>query len=275
MFETGYIRLEDFAIVKINWRPKAENIAEAIAEANVLPKSVVFLDDNPVERAAVKAAFPQVRTIETSHLRWGRVLGWSAELQVAQISQESARRTELIQAQVERQRVRAALTREDFLASLNLSVAVYPLHAVTDERFARSFELLNKTNQFNSTGVRWSEADAVAYFEQGGVWWTFEVADRFTRYGLVGVVCVSVAHVSQFVMSCRVAGLDVELAALAIVLERCAAAGTQFDAVVRATDSNAVSRDLFKRIGWSESDGRWRGRAPTAMPPHVTVLQAP
>jgi FkbH-like protein len=273
MFDEGQLRLEDFAIVKINWRPKAENIAEAMAEANVLPKSVVFLDDNPVERAAVRAAFPEIRALETSQYRWGRVLGWSPELQVAEISGESARKTELIQAQVERQRERATLSREDFLASLNLRIAVHSLCAVTDSRFARSFELINKTNQFNTTGVRWLERDAATYFEQGGVWWTFEVADRFTSYGLVGVVCVKGPRVDQFVMSCRVAGLDAEVAALSVILGRAAPAGTQFEGFVKETKNNAVSRDVFLRLGWSEAEGGWRGPAPGILPAHVSLVE--
>src|SRR5207248_10190921 len=48
------IRLEDFAVRRINWQPKAENVEEILAQVNLLPKSVVYIDDNPVERAAIK-----------------------------------------------------------------------------------------------------------------------------------------------------------------------------------------------------------------------------
>jgi len=272
MFDDGHLHLEDFAIIKINRRPKPENIAEALAEANILPKSVVFLDDNPVERAAVKAAFPDIRVIEASHYRWSRVLGWSAELQVAQITTESAKRTEMIQAQAERQQALAAMSRDKFLASLNLRIAVHAVTAVSDARYTRAFELMNKTNQFNTTGVRWLERDAVKYFKRGGVWWTFDAIDRFTSYGLIGVVCVKNAQVTQFVMSCRVAGLDAELAAFSVILGRCASAGAQFEGSVQETKNNAVSRDIFQRLGWSFSDGRWRGPPAAAMPNHVTVV---
>lgn len=274
IYDEGHIRIEDFGIVKINWRPKAENIAEAIAEANILPKNVVFLDDNPVERAAVKAAFPEIRVIAASHLRWGRILGWSPELQVAEISNESARRTEMIQAQVERQRARTTLSREEFLTSLELRIAVNPVRSVTDSRFARAFELINKTNQFNTTGVRWSDRDAATYLEGGGVWWTFEITDRFTSYGLVGVVCIRQLQVDQFVMSCRVAGLDAELAAFSVILQQSAAPGTQFEGIIRPNENNAVSRDIFERLGWQEIGGVWRGGAPATQPVHVKVLKA-
>jgi FkbH-like protein len=273
IFPADWIELEDFAIVKINWRPKAENVAEAMAEANILAKNVAFLDDNPVERAAVKAAFPDIRTIETTHYLWGRVLGWSPELQVANITEESSRRTEMIQAQVKREHARTALSREEFLASLDLRIAVNPVRATTDHRFPRAFELINKTNQFNTTGVRWSESNARDYFKAGGSWWTFEVADRYTHYGLVGVVCITADRVDQFVMSCRVFGLDVELAAFKIILDECAAPGTKFEGAVLSTENNAMARDIFQRIGWDEADGYWRGDAPPVRAPHVAVLQ--
>jgi FkbH-like protein len=273
MYGEQHFRIEDFAIVKINRRAKSDNIAEAIAEANVLPSSVVFLDDNPVERAEVRAAFPEIRTIETSHFRWGRVLGWSPELQVASLSSESSRRTAMIQAQVERQKGMASLTREEFLGSLNLRIAIHPVRDVHDSRFARAFELINKTNQFNTTGVRWLEADAIKYLAAGGIWWTFEAADRYTPYGLIGVICIKGTEVTQFVMSCRVAGLEAELAAFSVVLSHAKAAGDQFEGFVQETKNNAVSRDIFQRLGWRLVDGRWVGKPFAAMPFHVTLHQ--
>jgi hypothetical protein len=75
-------------------------------------------------------------------------------------------------------------------------------------------------------------------------------------------------------MSCRVAGLDVELAVLAVTLQRCALTGIVFEATVLQTESNAVSRDIFQRIGWTGLDGRWRGGAPTTLPPHITLVEA-
>ena len=269
----GWLRLEDFAIVKINWRPKAENIAEAISEANVLPGSVVFLDDNPTERASVLAAFPEIRAIASSHYEWRRVLGWSAELQTPTISDETSRRTDLIQSQVDRERVRARLGRDEFLASLGLEIAVNPVRARSDQRFARAFELINKTNQFNTTGMRWSDADAGDYLASGGVWWTFEAADRFSRYGLIGVICIRGERIDQFVMSCRVAGLDVELAAFTVILDRAAARGILYDGIIKETASNAISRDIFQRLGWSESDGLWRGAAPAILAPHIVLRE--
>src|SRR5207237_6903915 len=93
------VRLEDFAVRKINWQPKADNVEAILAEVNLLPKSVVFIDDNPVERAGIEAAFPEMRVLGPNPYLWRRILLWSPETQVATITAESAARTAMVQQQ--------------------------------------------------------------------------------------------------------------------------------------------------------------------------------
>jgi FkbH-like protein len=142
--------------------------------------------------------------------------------------------------------------------------------------FARAFELINKTNQFNTTGKRWTQEAVRAAFAEGMVLHAFEVEDRFSRYGLVGVVIAGSGRIAQMVMSCRVFGLDVELAALAEVLRRLRAAGAgTVTARVVETDANLPCRDLFARCGFvAGADGVWTSGpadAP-AVPGHVKVV---
>ncbi len=85
------LKLDDFAILKVSWNSKAIGIREAIEEAGLLPRNVVFLDDNPTERAAVSDAFADRRVIGSSHYYWKRILMWSAETQGAAITAESSR----------------------------------------------------------------------------------------------------------------------------------------------------------------------------------------
>lgn len=254
----GRLALSDFAIRKINWSPKVESIAEAIREANVMPNSVVFLDDNPVERASVKAAFPDIRVIEAPHTYWRRILLWSSELDVPLITEESERRTEMIQAQIEREQVRTALSREDFLAGLELHVTLFEVDNTTNKDFNRTLELINKTNQFNTTGVRWVSGDCTRYFSTGGTWWAFRVTDRFTDYGLVGVLALRDGVIDQYVMSCRVLGLDVELAVLSELQNRMTA-HFPLKAVLRETAANNPCRDLYARAGWQIEGDTWIG----------------
>ena len=70
----GRFSFDDFAVSKINWLPKAHNIEEILSEVNLLPHNALFVDDNPVERAAVQAAFPEIRAIGSSPYTWRRIL---------------------------------------------------------------------------------------------------------------------------------------------------------------------------------------------------------
>jgi len=270
----GRLELEDFASVKINWEPKADNIERILAEVNLLPRSAVFIDDNPVERAGVAAAFPDLRILATSPYTWRRILLWSAETQVAYITDESARRTEMIQAQVARESARTRMSRAEFLATLDVSVRLFPVREIADGRFARAFELINKSNQFNTTGKRWTQEDCQAAFADGATFWAFEVDDRFTRYGVVGVAIARGSVLEQLVMSCRVVGLEVEIAVIGAIT-----AGFAAPAAARLveTDANFLCRDLFARCGFTAAEGEWRLAAPGAVPrpAHIRGLELP
>lgn len=263
----------DFAIRKINWTDKATNIQEAMKEANLLPRNVVFLDDNPAERERVKAAFPDMRVIDASHYYWKRILLWSGETQVPRISSESARRTELIQQQGKREQARSELSKEDFLLSLGIDVTLHRLTGADDPRFPRSLELLNKTNQFNTTGERWTQADFADVANRGGVV-VAEVKDNFSEYGLV-FVCISRDDaIVQLVMSCRVIGLGVEATALSRIADAMLADHSGISARLIHTDANMPSRDIFSRCGWQQAGDGWTLDAAPTPPAHVKVAWA-
>lgn len=183
----GQISLDDFAVRRINWSPKSENIAEILSEVNLLPKSVLFVDDNPVERASVKQAFPDIRTMGANPYLWRRILQWSSETQVVSVTEEASRRGEMVKAQVQREQLRKVSTRSEFLESLGVRVAVSEIDSIERASFPRASELLNRTNQFNTTGVRWAATDAASYFDSDGSFFTMTVTDKFTAYGLVGL----------------------------------------------------------------------------------------
>jgi FkbH-like protein len=252
------LSLDDFAVRKINWNAKADNLEEMLNEVNLLPKSVVYIDDNPVERAAICAAFPGVRAFGPEPLLWRRILLWSPETQVPSITAESSVRTAMVQAQVERETQRKKLSRGEFLASLDLEIDIYRVNDVTHPKFPRTLELINKTNQFNTTGKRWTSQNCAAAYRSGTQFYAFDVTDRFTAYGLVGVVVVEDAHIAQFVMSCRVAGLDVEIAALAEIVHALADSGARtVTAALVHTDANLLCRDLFERCGFENRGDVW------------------
>ena len=271
----NHLSLEDFASRKINWRTKAENFEEILSEMNLLPRNVLFIDDNPVERESIKAAFPGVRVLGPNPYVWRRILLWSSETQVASITAESAARTDMVQAQIERESQRKQMSRDEFLASLSLELKLFELNGVGHAGFPRALELINKTNQFNTSGKRWSKQECMAAFAEGTRFYAFEVKDRFTVYGIVGVLIVQGTDIVQFVMSCRVAGLDVEIAAMAEILrilhkDR----HTAVSATLVETELNLLCRDLYQRCGFSNNGGLWRRPLLPALerPAHVKIV---
>jgi FkbH-like protein len=269
------ITLDDFAALAINWRPKAENMAEVLAGLNLLPRNVVFIDDNPVERAAMQQAFPDMRILGRHPYYLRRILLWSSETQVAAVTEESGRRTEMVQAQLERESQRKAMTREEFLARAAPRAALVEVAAVEGPRFQRCLELINKTNQFNTTGERRTREGLEAFLREGGRLWSFEAADAFTTYGLVGVVLARGTAIEQWVMSCRVLGYDLEKAVMARLVEHLRLTGpAEITGRLVETEVNFPCRDFFAKTGFVASGGgAWRLPADVGVeaPPHVDL----
>lgn len=269
--------LESFALRRINWRPKVENIQEILTDANLLPGNVVMVDDNPVERAAIAAAFPDLRLIGADPYVVKRILLWSPETQTPTVTRESARRGEMVQAQVRREKARKVLSREDFLKTLEIKVRIVEITTLTDPHFDRALELINKTNQYNTTGARWSVAQIGQGFQAGLTLVAFFVEDTYTDYGLVGVLLVRDNSIEQFVMSCRVLGLDVEKAVLSRVLGtfRDRGAGA-IRATLKETVANFPCRTLYSDNGFIQNGQTWTmklAETKLATPSHVLVTQ--
>lgn len=272
------LRLADFAFVRIGWRAKPEVMREILEAVGLLPRSVLFIDDNPAERAAMAAAFPDMRILGRHPYYLRRILAWSAETQGAEITAEAGARTEMVQSQLRREEVRQAMTSAEFLAHAAPVVSLFDIGGADHPRFARAVELLNRTNQFNTTGQRRDAAALAAFLRDGGAMLAFEVRDRFTRYGLVGLVLTRPARIEQWVMSCRVLGLGVEEAVGSALIARMRASHPgAIAAELRLTDANFPCRDLYARLGFVRADAVWHlpaGQQP-AMPNHVTLEGAP
>ena len=270
------LHLEDFAAVRINWRPKAENVREILEGMNLLPRNAVFIDDNPAERDAMLRAFPDMRVLGRYPYYLKRVLLWSSETQVPVVTEESSRRTEMIQAQFTRETQRKEMSRDQFLREAEIKITMLPINGTDHQRFARVFELINKTNQYNTTGRRWKIEECETFFRDDGRMMAFEVTDRFTSYGLVGVVIFRSGLIEQWVMSCRVLGYQVENAVMAIIVAamRASDPGPVTGRLLH-TDVNFPCRDLFRDCGFTETGeaGAWVLAPETALdvPEHVTI----
>jgi thioester reductase-like protein/FkbH-like protein len=200
---------------RLNWQRKSENLRSLAEELELGAESFIFVDDNPVECAEVKAACPEVLVLQLPEdpAKTPSFLRHVWAFDHLKTTPEDAQRTALYQQDRQRKlALREAPTLRDFLESLELHLQIAEMSSGDVPRVS---QLTQRTNQFNATTVRRSEGEVRALCGSGEHrCLTVRVADRFGDYGLVGVVILREApealEVETFLLSCRVLGRGVE-----------------------------------------------------------------
>lgn len=207
------LRREHFATWRLNWTAKSQNIKAIAEELNLGLDSFIFIDDNPVECAEVEANCPQVLTLQLPEnpADIPQFLRHCWVFDTSKITAEDARRGEMYRQGRQREELRASTgSLAEFLAGLELKIDVVPM---SPEQLPRVAQLTHRTNQFNATTVRRSEAEIQQLAGKANVL-TVSVNDRFGDYGLAGVIICEpreqALDVGTFLLSCRVLGRGVE-----------------------------------------------------------------
>jgi FkbH-like protein len=196
---------------RINWESKPQNIASLAKELNLGLDSFVFMDDNPVECALMRAELPQVVTLQIpAEAEMESFLANVWTFDKIAVTEEDLRRTQMYKDDAARQALKAADI-GDFIASLQVRVDIRPPN---DGEWPRLAQLTQRTNQFNFTTKRRTEPELRAMAAAGDAVLRVSVEDRFGDYGLVGFVAATVQtnrlYVDTFLLSCRVLGRGVE-----------------------------------------------------------------
>ena len=273
------LKRADFAGWRINWRDKAQNISELVEELNLGLASVVFIDDSAAERARVQAALPDVLTPDwpADRLLYEKTLRQLDCFDTPYIGEEDRARTGLYVAERERRLQSSVQSVDEYLASLDLTVTHEPVDA---SNLKRAAQLLNKTNQMNLTTRRLPEAQ---FREWAGAsenfMRLFRVADKYGEYGLTGIASFTIdgtaARLTDFLLSCRVMGREVEKVMLTVLAD--AARGNGLDRLVAEygpTDRNAPCLAFFAEQSGFARDGHvftWPLTQPYPRPAHVAI----
>lgn len=199
-----------FVFKKINWNPKSQNILNTVREMNINPDTVVFVDDNPFEREEVQSQAPTVVCIDPAD-----ILEYaSGERFDVPVSEESSKRRETYKMLEALKREQQAWTGniDDFLITCQIKLS---LSTPTAQNIDRCYELLQRTNQLNSSGRRLTKAEVEQIVaSDASDTYVLESSDKFGSYGIVGFMIVdkreSVPTISDFVISCRVANKKIE-----------------------------------------------------------------
>ncbi|MFE9422264.1 HAD-IIIC family phosphatase [Kitasatospora sp. NPDC006697] len=259
---------DSFVAVSAGWNPKPEAVQAQAQALNIGVDAMVFVDDNPVERGLMRELLPQVATVElpADPAGYAALLAARGDFNLLGLTAEDRGRTALYRAQVQRADLeRSAGSLEDYLLGLESELVVEPLGPLNS---ARIVQLFGKTNQFNLTGLRYTEAE-VADRTAGGALALFgaRLADRFGDNGLICAVSIGreadgAWRIENMVLSCRVFSRNVEDAVVGLVLRAARAAGAP---AVRArfteTPRNGKFAGFFPALGFTEQAGAPAGSA--------------
>lgn len=254
------LRRSDISAFVANWDDKAENLKTIADRLNIGLDSLVFVDDNPVERARIRQSLPTVAVPElpTDIAHYLRCIADAGYFEAVAFTSEDRQRTEQYVANAERQaRLEVSESLDDFLRGLQMSV-VFGRFMTAD--LVRITQLFNKTNQFNTTTRRYT-AEEVAKFAVADetVSLQFRLLDRYGDNGLVSAMILNpdprqpeVFEIDNWVMSCRVFGRQLELEAMNIAVEQIRLRGVRaLRANYIATSKNGVIGKLYPSLGFS------------------------
>ncbi|MBR7039443.1 MAG: HAD family hydrolase [Oscillospiraceae bacterium] len=254
----GVLRPDDFTLIMANWEPKSQNLIESAQTLDLLPESFVFVDDNPAERAIVSAQLPDTAVVPFDSVEECILaIDRSGYFEVTTLSKDDAKRVEMYKANAQRKEAAAQFgSYQDFLLSLEMEAEIRPFDEIHLPRIA---QLTNKSNQFNVTTRRYTEAEMTAVAASDDHICLYgRLKDKFGDNGIVSVVIGRIEgttlHTELWLMSCRVLKRDMELAMLDAYVEAARARGiTEIIGYYLPTAKNAMVRELFGTFGFEKT----------------------
>ncbi|MCW5797579.1 MAG: HAD family hydrolase [Nitrospira sp.] len=263
------LTLQDIALFIANWESKPDNIRRIADTLQIGLDSLVFVDDNPVERDIVRKFLPQVDVLPMPDdpAYYVRTLSQYLALETASLTAEDRERADQYRARAQIKELEAAAESiEDFYHSLRMQAIVTPFEETQLPRIA---QLIGKTNQFNLTTRRHGMPQLTAFIRNMDyVHLALQLRDRYTDHGLVSVMIArregELLDVDTWLMSCRVIGRTVEATMLEHLCRHAAQLGcTVLQGTYIPTQKNAMAADVYAKYGFEPFDQtnghqRWR-----------------
>lgn len=253
----GILKPDDFIVIKANWEPKSHNLESIANELNLGIDSLVFVDDNPAEREIINQTFPNVATPEINiPYQYIQTIDHSGFFEVTSISKEDFKKNEMYKENIKRDNLLKSCTNyDDYLKSLDMKATIdnfIPLY------MARIAQLTNKSNQFNLTTKRYSQAEieGVAgnseYIPLYG-----KLEDKFGDNGVVSVVIGKQndkrLDIDLWIMSCRVLKRDMEYAMMDSLVDIALNRGIEeIHGFYYPTVKNGMVKDFYKLQGFEK-----------------------
>lgn len=247
------LKEEHFAAFRINWNDKASNILELAEELNIGLDSMVFLDDDPINRSLVQSLIPEVEVPElpADPAEYTRFFNSLNYFDTSVITDEDKMRGNLyVTERLRREEEKRFDSKEDFLKSLSLELFVYRDNASCVPRLS---QLTGKTNQFNTFKKELAEDQIYACIQsEDHVVYHARLEDKFGDHGVVIFALVTkkdnIWKIESMLMSCRVFGRAVEEAFFSVLSQDARNEGVErIDILYKETKKNIPAKEFIDK----------------------------
>jgi FkbH-like protein len=251
------IKLNHISARRINWNDKASNIYEISQELNIGLDSIVFIDDNPIERERVRQMIPEVVVPDFPSspiylLQFFREV-YENNFQAYKLTEEDVNKTKQYLSNAERSQFKRSFNSvHDYLESLEMQLDIYEASNFTIPRIA---QMTQKTNQFNLTTRRYTEEDIRAMIQSGSLVHCVSVKDKFGDNGisLMSIINIEndIAYFDSFLLSCRILGRNIEIGYINYILNYLLRNGIKLiKAIYLPSKKNIQTIDFYESIGF-------------------------
>jgi FkbH-like protein len=253
------LKPEHFAAMRINWQNKAQNILELAQELNIGTDTMVFIDDDAMNRDLVRTELPEV-VVPEWHLppeEYVLALLSMKEFYQLQLTEEDRKKGTMYAQERARKVVHASIHNiDEYIKALGIHIT---MRLNDQDLIPRLSQMTMKTNQFNVTTKRYTEKEIADYMARGAWVVAADVSDKFGEYGTTILVIVvpegPSAHLDTYLMSCRVLGRGIEQTFMDAVFRMLGEHGIEeVSAQFISTPKNAVSKDFLPSVGFTKQD---------------------
>ena len=257
------LKEDNFVCIRINWNDKVVNMKEISDELNIGLDSMVFFDDDPVNREYVRSNLPEIQTVDISDpSNSSKILKSMNDFQMLKITDEDMTRNKMYLEQRKRTELKTQVgDLQDFLKQLNISVKIKNADSFTIPRIS---QLTIKTNQFNLTTRRYQEEDIRKFSrDKDKIVECAQVEDKFGDNGITGVYIINKDNkqewtIDTFLLSCRVIGRGVEDGMLHQIIEKARKEGvSKIRGEYIKTKKNKPAENFFPAFGFKKEGNFW------------------
>jgi FkbH-like protein len=256
------LQWDEFTIRLINWNQKSENILRIASTLELGTDSMVFIDDNPVERELAKQSIPELTVPEfpkdiSSLNRWFIIEVIYPYFSKKSITVEDADKSNQYKRKIERDKTKLKLNYDDFILQLHIKLTVNYADSNSCQRIA---QLTQKTNQFNLSVKRYTDVEIIERTKNPAyLVYTCEYEDKFGNEGIIGCAIVHINNqtstLDSFILSCRVLGRKVESSFLDIIINELNIIGIKtLEAYYSETSRNKMVKDFLNDFGFESKD---------------------